>query len=270
MGIVNIENIQRYTVCLYREKFAEPVPTGTGILLCLDEKYYLVSAHHIFDMEEEQIQIESDPDEEGISHDDLDGVLAKSGNTYFFINHFMRGQVFTAYYDEISKQPVFNEDTEWCVCELTQEMVEYFRKAGKDFFNIDSIGFPYINPKTSIIISGFPRYVYEQTGRIEEHRSYLSEMIECNTLTESSLIRVYFENDNAYNCEQSATVRIPKPYGIEGMSGGGLWYNNHEKFIPIGIILKQDPKENFVEAYRLDSILRDYLKAPKEESKLKQ
>lgn len=51
-------------------------------------------------------------------------------------------------------------------------------------------------------------------------------------------------------------VQIPRIEGISGMSGGGLWHKTTDGYIPLGIILKQDPNYNYVEGVYIDEILK--------------
>lgn len=256
-------DIEKYTICLYREKFSEPIPIGSGILVCLREKYYIVSAYHVFDMEDELLEIQNDPEEEGIQHDDMDGIMAKSGRTSFYIDNFMKAMVGTFYYDEKTKQPFFNEDTEWCICELSDEMVKLLREADKTFYNIQDLEYPQIDLHESIIVSGYPKYAQDRLKcarkePIEKYRSFYSRILENDKVSDPALLRVHFENNHAYNIEHEEYIKIPQVDGIAGMSGGGFWYKQNDRYIPVGIILKQDPNENFIEGYRLDYILKEY------------
>lgn len=257
MAIHDISKIERCTVALYREKCGEYRLIGSGVLISFQENYYLISAFHVFDMEEEQIQIENDPEEKGIPQDDLDGIMAKGASTFFYVNDHSKGLALSVYYDGKNGRPVFNEDAEWCVCELSNEMVQCFIDAGKSFYAMDETSHPEIESGSTVIISGYPRYAQKEFQEI--HRSFCCKMLEYNNLHDSALCRVYFNNQHAYNYENERYVKLPN-YGIAGMSGGGLWYEKDNKYIPIGIILKQDPNENYVEGYRIDEILKNYIK----------
>lgn len=258
-----INDIEKYTICLYREKYFKPTPIGSGILVCFHNEYYIISAHHIFDMEDELIKIENDPDEKGIQHDDMDGIVAKSNDIFFYINDYMEALTFTVNYNETISQPSFNEDTEWCVCRLSNNMIQLFRNAGKKFYNIQDLEYPQIESGTTIIISGYPLFAQpdiqrSEKGPIENYRSFKSSMIGSETVSDPNLFRVHFENNHAYNLEQAIFKQLSKVDGIAGMSGGGFWYEHNNKYIPIGIILKQDTNENFIEGYRLDSIIKEF------------
>lgn len=251
----DISTIERYTLALYRERFQQLMSIGSGILICLKNNYYVISAYHVFDMEDEQLQIENDQEEAGIPQDDTERIFAigiNEGESFpFCINDTAEGLVFTVSYDKETEQPVFDGDTEYYSCLLSEEMVQFLINAGKSFYMLDDISFPKIMQDEEIILSGFPQYA---KGK---YRSYQSEMLEDNKLWMKGLFRVRFDNQCAYNYELGREVQIPLPDGIAGMSGGGLWYNNGNKFIPVGIIIKQDPNEKYVEAFRLDSIVRD-------------
>ncbi len=258
MAIHDISKIERCTVALYREKCGEYRQIGSGVLISFQKNYYLISAFHVFDMEEEQIQIENDPEEKGIPQDDLDGIMAKGASTFFYVNDHSKGLALSVYYDGKNGRPVFNEDTEWCVCELSNEMVQCFIDAGKSFYAVSEIAYAEIKSDSTIIISGYPKYAQKKNQ--EEYRSFYCETLDYDeTLNGSELFRVKFYNKKAYSVENKSYIQLPN-YGIAGMSGGGIWYEKNNRYIPIGIILKQDPNENYVEGYRIDEILKNYIK----------
>lgn len=256
MEINNRLDIEKYTIALYREKFFEPITIGSGILIRFLDNYYLVSADHIFDMEEERLKIKNDPEEEGIRHDDMEGIMAKGINeneiVYFYINDSYKGLAFTTKYGENK----LNEATEWGVCKLSEEMVQYFMNAGKDFYIINDVVCPEIKSDTTIIISGYPRYA--QNKNQEEYRSFKCEGLIDNIQSDNGLFRVYFNNQEVYNYEKERQVKLP-PKGMNGISGGGFWYEKDNTFIPIGIFLMQDPNEKYIEGYRLDLILKEII-----------
>lgn len=248
-----IKEIERHTICLYGEHCGTCLPIGSGILIKFDERFYIVSAHHVFDREEELLQIENDPDEYGIDHDDTDSVFVRVeeyGRIEFYrINDHMTGMVFTAYPDDKS-QPIINDDTEFAVCYMTNAMVRCIIEAGKDFLEVDCETEDDISHEDTIIISGFPRYA--QPNNIGKLRSFQCDIYDSERLDESCLLRVAFDNMNAFNCEQLTKIHIP---GIDGMSGGGIWKCADDKIIPIGIILKQDPNKHYVEGLKINQIL---------------
>lgn len=256
MDNCDIYEIGKYTVALYREKYSQPTHVGSGILMRIQDKYYLVSAYHVFDMEEERLRIENDPDEEGIPQDDMDGIMARTVEGYFCINSKMTGVVFTAKYDPIKEQAVFNEDTEWCSCELTTEIANIFIQDGKSFYDVDLIDYlekDIQEDEINMVISGFPQYAQNKDG--VKYRSFKVVNIITGQSYDKSLIRVGFVNNKAFNYEQNRDIELPT-CGIAGMSGGGIWAFKDEKYIPVGIILKQDPTENYVEGFRMDCILK--------------
>lgn len=250
MQIKNISEIEKFTVALYIEKFGSYFPIGSGILIALQDEHYLISAFHVFDLEEERLQIENDPDEKGIPHDDLEGIYAKGINEFFCINYDVKCLVFVTHHDEETKQPVFNEDMEWCVCRLSEEIVSCFTEAGKLFYIINEMKFPEVLTGSNIIVSGYPRYA--QKENLAQYRSYRAKSLNINGIFNSNLVRVMFNNSNAYNYEHNKNVKLPRE-GIAGMSGGGIWFEKDDKYIPIGIILRQE--SDYIEGFRLDSIL---------------
>ena len=58
--------------------------------------------------------------------------------------------------------------------------------------------------------------------------------------------------------ELGKEIKIWKPEGISGMSGGGLWYKSIDNYIPLGIIIKQG--QDYVEGYSIAEILKFYAK----------
>lgn len=250
MQIKNISEIEKFTVALYREKFGSYSPMGSGILIALQDKHYLISAFHVFDLEEERLQIENDPDEKGIPHDDLEGIYAKGINEFFCINYDVKCLVFVTHYDEETKQPVFNEDMEWCVCRLSEEIASCLTETGKLFYIINEMKFPEVLTGSSMIVSGYPRYA--QKENLAQYRSYRAQALSNSEISNSDLVRVMFDNSNAFNYEHNRIVKLPRD-GIAGMSGGGIWAEKDDKYIPIGIILKQE--SDYIEGFRLDSIL---------------
>ena len=254
MAIHNVSSIKQYTVALYREKFGNPAPVGSGILVKYQNQCYLISAYHVFDMEEERLQIENDPEEQDIPHDDMESIKAKGVNSFFCINDDTHGLVFTWKYTEPN---VFNDDTEWCVCKLSDKVVQYFIEAGKAFYIINKITCPKIKSDSTIIISGYPEYAQKENQEV--YRSFSSKMLERDKLFNNALFRVHFDNKAANNYEMGRRVELPN-VGIAGMSGGGLWYKLCDNYIPIGIIIMQNPNDNYIEGFRIDEILNSYLK----------
>lgn len=253
MEVKNISDIQKYTVAIYREINSELKQNGSGVLFVFKGNHYLISAYHVLDLEEEQIQIQNDPDERDIPHDDLDSFYAKGKNEFFHINEDTKGVVFTAYLNEETGTPNFNEDTEFCYCTLSEEMVRRFMEIGKKFYSIKTKLHYETGEIKKIIVSGYPKYALKNDQ--EEYRSYLSERIINDNSFHDDLIRVSFENDKAYNNERNQNVKLP-PYGIQGMSGGGIWGKKNDEYIPIGIIIKQAPVERYIEGYRIDQIFK--------------
>lgn len=253
MEIKNISDIQKYTVAIFREKNFECKQHGSGILVTIKGSHYLISAYHVLDLEEEQIQIEIDSDEKDIPHDDLDMFYAKGKNDFFHINEYTLGDVFTAHYDEETGKPVFDDDTEWCFCILSEEMVCRFFEIGKLFYEIDDNAYLEADANITAIVSGYPKYAQKENH--EEYRSYRSKTIKFDSSYNSKLIRVSFDNDNAYNIEKKRIVKLP-PKGIEGMSGGGIWGEKDGEYFPIGIVIKQDPNEKYIEGYRFNEIVK--------------
>lgn len=255
-NIINpIKEIEQYTICLYGEICKSYKPIGSGILIQLDDKFYLISAYHVFDREEEMLKIENDPDEIGIDHDDMESVfirvIVRDKVIFNKINSSSTSIVFTAYPDD-EGNPIINEDTEYTVCHLTKENVQYILSAGKSFYNAKKEISEDELYTDSIIISGFPSYASKKF--IGEYRSFKCEINDNIKPTEKCLIRVMFDNKVAYNYEQNKTIKI---YGIDGMSGGGIWKYTNDMIFPIGIILKQDPNEYYVEGYKFDLIISD-------------
>lgn len=192
MQINNISEIEKFTVALYIEKFGSYSPIGSGILIVLQDEHYLISAFHVINLEEEQLQIENDPDEKGIPHDDLEGIYAKGINDFFCINYDVKGLVFKVHYDEETKQPVFNEDMEWCVCRLSEETVSCLTKTGKLFYIINEMKFPKVLTGSNTIVSGYPRYA--QKENLAQYRSYRTQTLSNSEISNSNLVRVMFDN----------------------------------------------------------------------------
>lgn len=243
--------IERYTVALYREKYKQPANVGSGVLITFKDKYFLISAYHVFDLEEEQLRIENDPDEEGIPQDDMDLIMVKTKNGYYCVNYNMTGVVFTVEYNPDTQQPIFNEDTEWCYCELSEEIANQLIYTGKVFFEGDLIK-NIDDGAVNMVISGFPQYA--QKVEKENHRTFKVEKLIHDSTLDNSLMHVGFNNNKAYCYEIGKHIKLP-PYGISGMSGGGIWVIKDDEAIPLGIILKQDPNEKFIECIRIECIL---------------
>lgn len=257
----NFENTldpSSHTVQLYRERYHVPHPIGSGLLICFHNKYLLISANHVIDLEDEKNKIENDPDEADIPQDDLEGIMAKGRNLFFYINNKIKAMICTFYYDDETDEAVLNDDIEWCVCELPEDIVKYFIENGKSFYTVDvNLSLNMIGG-TPIIASGYPEYAQKENQEV--YRSFTSELIECFKTNENGLFRVRFNQSKAYCIESKNEIQLPRVKGIAGMSGGGLWYNNIDKFIPLGIIIKQDPNENYIEGYNLYEILKSYSK----------
>ena len=254
MQIIKISDIKKYTIALYREINSELKLIGSGILVLFKGKYYLISAHHVFDSEKENERIQNDSDERDIPHDDLDSIFAKGKNEFFHINEYCKGVVWNANFDVESKQHNIDEDTEWCACILSGEMVRHFTEIGNCFYKIEENVILESYPIKTTIVSGYPKYA--QKEKQEEYRSYRSEIINNDNSYKKDLVRVFFDNDNAFNYEKERYVKLP-PKGIEGMSGGGIWGKTDDGYILIGIIIKQDPIERYIEGYRLDKIIEE-------------
>jgi hypothetical protein len=207
-------------------------------------------------MEAEQIRIKNDPDEANIPQDDMDSIMAKGKNKFFYINDRLKALVGTFNYNNETQEVVFNDDIEWCVCKLSEDTVKCFIENGKTFYKIDEELLLNIKQGSQIIVSGYPKYAQKEEQEI--HRSFMSELIDNFKTNKSGLFRVLFNQLNAYCIEFEKTVRINSKKGIEGMSGGGLWYNRDNDFIPLGIIIKQEPDENYIEGYNIFKILKSY------------
>lgn len=256
--IENVSEIHRYTNVLYRELCGERQPVGSSILLKYHERYLLVSAFHVIDMEHERIEKENDTAENNIPQDDMKSIFVKCGSKFFCVNDIVKALVCIAKYDEATKQPIFSDDAEWCVCELSEDLVRELIEAGNLFFNIDRINQIVVPADSEIIISGYPGYVPKRDK--EELRSFKSTFIENAQNEDRGILRVHLDRTKAYCFEHDKEVNIPKVQGIRGMSGGGMWYKNIDHYIPIGIILQQDSDNNFVEGYNLIEILKTYMK----------
>ena len=252
----NILDLSAYTVELYREKFREPQPVGSGLLLELHGKHLLVSAYHVIDMEDERISIENDTDEVGIPQDDMESIRAKGIDSFFIVNDNVKAVVWTAHYNEEANEPIFSDDIEWCVCELSDDVVQYFIAKGKSFYVIDKLNPQTIKADSEIIISGYPKYA--QIKNKEICRSYKSELIKDFIIGKSGLFRVHLDCNRAFCLELDKEITIRKPEGISGMSGGGLWYKSIDNYIPLGIIIKQG--QDYVEGYSIAEILKFYTK----------
>lgn len=252
----NILDLSVYTVELYREKFGEPQPIGSGLLIEYHGKHLLISAYHVIDMEDERINIKNDLEEVGIPQDDMEGIRAKGIDSFFLVNNNVEALVWTAHFDEATNEPSFSDDIEWCVCKLSEEDIQYFFEIGKSFYVMDPLKTDTINTGTEIIVSGYPKYA--QRVNQETYRSYKGELIEDFIIGKSGLFRIHFNGDRAYCYEQEKEISIPKPDGIKGMSGGDMWYKSIDKFMPLGIIIKQG--SDYVEGYSLAEILKFYTK----------
>ena len=257
----NFENtldLSCYTVQLYREVFREPRPHGSGLLIYFHGKHLLISANHVVDLEDEQTKLENDSDEVDIPQDDMESIMAKGQDLFFYINNKVKARVCTLYYINATDEVVLNDDIEWCVCELSEDIVKYFIENGKSFYTVDvNLSLNMIGG-TPIIASGYPEYAQKENQEV--CRSFISELIECFKTNENGLFRVRFNQSKAYCIESKNEIQLPRVKGIAGMSGGGLWYNNIDEFIPLGIIIKQDPNENYIEGYNLYEILKSYSK----------
>lgn len=249
----NVLELSRYTVELYREKFGEPQPLGSGLLIKYHGMHLLISAYHVIDLEDERINIENDLEEVGIPQDDMEGIRVKGLNSFFLVNNNVEALVCTAHFDEVTNEPLFSDDIEWCVCKLSEEEIHYFFEMGKSFYEMYSPKTDTINIGAEIIISGYPKYA--QQVNPETFRSYKGELNEDFIIGKSGLFRIHFDNDRAYCYEKEKEISIPKPDGIKGMSGGGIWCKFINKFIPLGIIIKQGP--DYVEGYSLAEILKN-------------
>ena len=252
----NILVLSLYTVELYREKFREHQPIGSGLLLKFQSKHLLISAYHVIDMEDERISIENDTDEVDIPQDDMESILAKGVDSFFIVNDNVKAMVWTAHYNEETNEPTFTDDIEWCICELSEDIVQHFIAKGKSFYVIDKLTAQTIKADSEIIISGFPKYA--QIVNQEICRSYKCELIEDFIIDKSGLFRVHLDCDRAFCLELDKVIMICKPEGISGMSGGGLWYKSIDNYIPLGIILKQG--QDYVEGYSIAEILKSYIK----------
>ncbi|MDE7364362.1 MAG: hypothetical protein K2N27_05680 [Ruminococcus sp.] len=255
--IENISEIKNYSIALYREHCGVLQTVGTGLLLKYQERNLLISAFHVIDMEEERIEKENDPDEVGISQDDLESIYVKCGTKFFCVNETVKALVWTAKYDDETKQPRFSDDAEWCACELSFDLVSELTGIGKLFYNLEEFNSIVIPADSEVIISGYPGYA--QKNDTEEYRSYMSNLIQNFHNDNDGLFRVQLDRTKAFCNEMGKEVVIPKVQGIGGMSGGGIWYKNINHYIPIGIILKQDPENNFVEGYSIIEILKPYI-----------
>ena len=259
----NISNIlSSHTIELYKEVFREPHPIGSGLLIYFQGRHLLISVNHVLDMEDNKSKIENDPDEANIPQDDMESIMAKGHDTFFNINDNIKALVCTAHYNQETKEVVFNDDIEWCVCKLSEDIVKCFIENGKTFYKIDEELLLNIKQGSQIIVSGYPKYAQKEEQEI--HRSFECELIEKFEIGKSGLFRAWFNQDEAFCLEKNEKIRVrPKKEGLEGMSGGGLWYKGIDKLIPLGIFIKQE--EQYIEGYSLYEILKLYLQNIDEE-----
>ncbi len=186
----------------------------------------------------------------------MESIRAKGIDSLFLVNDNVKALVWTAHYNAETTEPIFNDDIEWCVCELSNDMVRHFIEKGKSFYQInDEIALD-LKLGTQVILSGYPGYAQKPNEEI--CRSYESKLTEDFRGNKTGLFRVHFNQSKAYCIELEKEIQIPPKDGISGMSGGGLWCMTDGHCIPLGIIIKQDPNNNFVEGYSLTEILKTY------------
>ena len=257
----NMLDIEKFTVAIYSEKNKEPKLWGSGILIMYKNKYYLVSAYHVLDREDEQLEIENDPEEVGIPHDDLDTFYAEgctdTSRPYFVINNDFHGIPFTFYFDEVSQEAIINDDTEYGYCVLNENSVKCFLEKGKEFYDANNMPELVFKDGDTLILSGFPKYAQKKNNEI--YRSYVGGNILRSNFLEKGLFRVKFNSNEVFCHQVSQYVSIRKVTRktIEGMSSGGIWHNQKGNYFPVGLILKEYPELNQVECYSLKTILED-------------
>lgn len=253
METSHYSDIEKYTVAIYSEHQQELKIFGSGILIKFQDLFFLVSAHHVLEREKEHIRIQNDPFEEGIPQDNVESFFAKcKDGTFFYVNDVYQGLVFTTKFNSDKNDFELNDDTEFGVCKLDNHMVNNFLESDKSFYELDHYLLPNILTTEALLISGYPKYA--QKNNQEIYRSYKATLLKHTVLPDSSLIRINFNTQAAYNYEQNQIVRMPPPKTMEGLSGGGVWSIQNNKVIPLGIILKEDPDEHIIECYRLDAI----------------
>lgn len=247
-----LSDIEKYTVGIYSEKNQELKLYGSGILVQYKETFLLLSAHHVFDREDEQFDIENDPDENGIPQDNMESFFAKGKDgSFFYVNDFYQGLVFTTKFNSKKNDIEFNEDTEFGICKLDQQMVKSFIESGKRFYQLFENNIPRLKSGENVILGGFPKYA--QIGNEEIFRSYIGQIPLSSIRSERGLTKILFDNDHAFCIEKNDFIKIKKPEGIAGMSGGGVWIENNGDYIPLGLILRQE--KGLIEIYPFSSIL---------------
>lgn len=250
-----LPDIEKYTVAIYSEHQQELKIFGSGVLIKFQDHFFLVSAHHVLEREKDQIRIQNDPFEEGIPQDNIESFFSKGKDgSFFYVNDYYQGLVFTSKFNSNKNDIEFNDDTEFGVCKLDNHMVNKFLESDKGFYELDHYLLPHIITTETILISGYPKYA--QKNNQEIYRSYKATLLKSTLLPDSSLIRVNFNTHAAYNYEHNQIIRMPRPKTMEGLSGGGIWCIQNNKVLPIGIILKEYPDEHIVECYRFDAILQ--------------
>lgn len=262
----NLNKIKNYTLALYNEKNGEPMPVGSGILVEYKGQKYLLSAFHVFDREDEQLSIEDNPDEIGIEHDNFDEIYAlgiyNEEVWYIVINSNTIGQCFTMKYnkrglkDNIEPLYLYSEQEEYLVAKLSNPIIEALTKIGKEFYSVNSNNFTTLSKDIKTVLSGYPQVAYKKQDNkwIEQCRLYESILINESYQQSDVLFHMFFDNDHVLNLDTQKYITLPHK-GIDGMSGGGIWIEEDENIYLLGIILFQDPKEEYVEAIKLQEIL---------------
>lgn len=232
-----ISEITPYIIQIYRkESDVEPInlsPLDSGVLLQINENYYLCTAAHTY--HEEEVE-----------------------NIGTFI-----GEDFYVLQGDISYLPIDaskeNNQGDIAVCKLISEVVEDLKVKYK-FLPIDRIsmnhhlleetryfmlGYPVTKTKKNVVTKRIEITPFKFVTRgVTNQERY--KKIECDSLVNYLIDFHRYKVANFKNeCKQTA----PKP---EGNSGTGLWFFNGEKLLLVGIMNGYNNKEAVFIGTRID------------------
>lgn len=231
--------IEPYIIQIYRkESDIEPInisPLDSGVLLQINENYYLCTAAHTYYKEE-------------------------VGNIGTFI-----GEDFYVLQGELSLLPIDasreNDKADIAVCKLTNEVVEDLKIKYK-FLPLERVCINHkLQEENRYFMLGYPvtktkKNVSTKTIKVKPFKFVTKGIISSNRYEKIGcdfLVNylIDFHRYKVTNLKSKRKLTAPKP---EGNSGTGLWFFNGKELVLVGIMIEYDNKESVFIGTRIDLV----------------
>lgn len=231
------EKALKSTILLFKEIKNFPSPVGTGILVHLEESYFLISASHVYD-ENGLFIISNSTDQEIVVGGELHKtVVPKAEGEYDHIDIAI-----------LKIDPSIVEDLKKDYHFLNSEQLLINHKVDRTEQHYLILGYPGTQTKKRFRKDEIKSRVFSFWSMPKEQEYYSSIRIE-----EHTNILLHIDAKRVVNSATRTTQKAPE---LEGISGCGLWYFNQGKLGLVGIIYgkNQHPGHKTLFSTRIDVI----------------